>query len=115
MDWTNPAYKKVKVAWRSDLSERDRRGLEAHLLPAKPYRERVGESRRPEEIPDVHDHIWEEVNAHLGTEANSFPELITQLGEMRYGRRPKVADTFCGSGQIPFEAHASAATSTPRT
>jgi adenine-specific DNA methylase len=23
---------------------------------------------------------------------------------MRFGRRPKVADTFSGSGQIPFEA-----------
>ena len=23
---------------------------------------------------------------------------------MRYGHRPRVADTFCGSGQIPFEA-----------
>ena len=23
---------------------------------------------------------------------------------MRFGHRPRVADTFCGSGQIPFEA-----------
>ena len=27
-----------------------------------------------------------------------------QLGIMRFGHRPQVADTFCGSGQIPFEA-----------
>src|SRR5690606_27425313 len=26
------------------------------------------------------------------------------LGVMRFGHRPQVADTFCGSGQIPFEA-----------
>ena len=33
-----------------------------------------------------------------------FPELVEQLGVMRFGHRPRVADTFCGSGQIPFEA-----------
>ena len=104
VDWSNPAYEKVKVTWRPDLPERERRRLEAQMLPAAPYRERVAESRRPEEVPNVHDHIWEEVNAHLGTDAHAFPELVEQLGAMRFGHRPKVADTFCGSGQIPFEA-----------
>jgi len=104
VDWSNPAYAKVKVAWRADLPEGERRRLEAQMLPAAPYRERVADSHRPEEVPDVHDHIWEEVNAHLGTSARSFPELVEQLGIMRFGHRPKVADTFCGSGQIPFEA-----------
>ena len=74
------------------------------MLPAAPYRERVAGSRRPEEVPEVHDHIWEEVNAHLGTDAHAFPELVEQLGVMRFGHRPRVADLFCGSGQIPFEA-----------
>ena len=104
VDWANPAYEKVKVAWRPELPERERRCLEAQMLPAVPYRERVAESRRPEEVPNVHDHIWEEVNAHLDTNARSFPELVQQLGVMRFGHRPRVADLFCGSGQIPFEA-----------
>jgi putative DNA methylase len=52
----------------------------------------------------VHEHIWDSVNVHLGTNSHSFPELVEQLGIMRYGHRPRVADTFCGSGQIPFEA-----------
>ena len=104
VDWSNPAYDKVKVAWRPDLPERDRRWLEAQMLLSAPYRERVAGSRRSEEVPNVHDHIWEEVNAHLGTNAHSFPDLVEQLGVMRFGHRPKVADTFCGSGQIPFEA-----------
>ena len=104
VDWSNPAYDKVKVGWRSDLPERERRWLQAQMLPAAPYRERVAESRRPEEVANVHDHIWEEVNAHLGTNASSFPDLVEQIGVMRFGHRPKVADTFCGSGQIPFEA-----------
>ena len=104
VDWSNPAYEDVNVAWRSDLPVRERRWLEAQMLPAAPYRERVKNSRRPEEIPNVHDHIWEAVNAHLGTNAHALPELVDQLGVMRFGHRPKVTDPFCGSGQIPFEA-----------
>ncbi len=104
IDWNDPAYAGVKVAWRPDLPEAERRRLEAQMLPEKPYRERVRDAKRPEEVPDVHDHIWDEVNAHLGTSARSFPELVEQLGILRFGHRPKVADTFCGSGQIPFEA-----------
>ena len=74
-------------------------------LPESSYRQIVDHAKRPEELGEaVHKHIWNCVNDHLGTSANSFPELVEQLGIMRFGHRPKVADTFCGSGQIPFEA-----------
>ena len=105
VDWSNPEYLKVLIKWREDVSEIDRRRLTAELFKDKPYRERVNESNRPEEVgEDVHLHIWSIVNDHLGTEAFSFPELVAQLGVMRFGHRPRIADTFCGSGQIPFEA-----------
>ncbi|MGH8589653.1 MAG: anti-phage-associated DUF1156 domain-containing protein [Gammaproteobacteria bacterium] len=69
------------------------------------YREYVGASCRPEECGiRLFEHIWERVNAHLGTSASSFPELVEQLGIMRFGHPPRLADTLCGSGQIPFEA-----------
>ncbi|MCF7762649.1 MAG: DUF1156 domain-containing protein [Verrucomicrobia bacterium] len=105
VDWSNPELEGVKVQWREDISELQRRQLEAQLLPKAPYRERVDKAKRPEEVMDtVHAHVWEAVNAHLGTNARSFPELVEQLGIMRFGHRPRVGDTFCGSGQIPFEA-----------
>jgi putative DNA methylase len=105
VDWSVPEYKGVKVAWRSDVTELERRRLEVQMLPKASYRERVDQAQRPEEVIEtVHDHIWEVVNVHLGTHAQSFPELVEQLGVMRYGHRPLVADSFCGSGQIPFEA-----------
>jgi putative DNA methylase len=44
------------------------------------------------------------VNQHLGTHATTVPDLVEQLGVMRFGHRPTVADTFSGSGQIPFAA-----------
>jgi putative DNA methylase len=105
VDWSKPGYAAVQVKWREDLSELERRRLEAQMLPRAPYRERVEAAKRSEEVMEtVHDHIWDKVNAHLGTRAQSFPELVEQLGIMRFGHRPRVADTFCGSGQIPFEA-----------
>ena len=104
VDWSDPAYENIDVAWRADMPEHERRWLEAQTLPAASYRENVRRSRRPEEVPSVHDHIWEAVNDHLGTDAHAFPEVVDQLGVMRFGHRPKVADPFCGSGQIPFEA-----------
>lgn len=70
-----------------------------------PYAEQVRIAKRPEEIGDfLFIHIWSKVNKYLGTSATSFPELIEQMGIARFGRRPKVADVFSGSGQIPFEA-----------
>jgi putative DNA methylase len=39
-----------------------------------------------------------------GRDAQSLPELVEQLGILRYGHRPRVGDTFCGGGSIPFEA-----------
>lgn len=105
IDWSNTKYSQVKVSWRKDVDERDQRRLLAQLLPHESYRQLVEQSYRPEEVIEVvHNHIWESVNNHLGTTANSFSELVEQLGVMRFGHRPKVADTFCGSGQIPFEA-----------
>jgi putative DNA methylase len=66
----------------------------------------VKAAKRPEECEEERllDGIWPKVNAHLGTQAWTLAELVQQLGIARYGHRPKVADTFCGAGSIPFEA-----------
>jgi putative DNA methylase len=107
VDWTQPQLQSLKVDWREDVGEMERRRIEAQMLRFNEttYRERVEKAQRAEEVADtVHDHIWDGVNAHLGTQARSMTELVEQLGMMRFGRRARVADTFCGSGQIPFEA-----------
>jgi len=101
------SLKKVipKLKWKADVSEQDQLRLEAMALPPLGYRETVSLAKRPEEIAgEVHKHIWDEVNTHLGTAASCMTELVEQMGMARFGRRPKVADVFSGSGQIPFEA-----------
>lgn len=70
-----------------------------------PFNDQVRKAKRTEEIDvSLFNHVWTKVNDHLGTSATSFSELIEQMGIARFGRRPKVADVFSGSGQIPFEA-----------
>ncbi|MCX8520298.1 MAG: DUF1156 domain-containing protein, partial [Rhodoferax sp.] len=102
---SNGKTKTPTIKWRDDITEDQKHQLAVRLLPQQPYRETASAVLRAEEIADsVHTHIWPRVNAHLGTQASNFPELVEQLGIMRFGRRPKVADTFSGSGQIPFEA-----------
>ena len=95
----------MKVAWRDDITELERRRLEAQMLPKVPYRERVDEalaSRRGDgHCPRPHLGCGQRPPRH---ERSIVPELVEQLGIMRFGHRPRVADTFCGSGQIPFEA-----------
>ncbi len=85
----------------ADVTER----LVREWFPTIPYERRIKYCLRPEELDDsAYEAIWPEVNAHLGTNAFSLPELVEQLGIARFGHRPKVADTFCGGGSIPFEA-----------
>jgi putative DNA methylase len=96
-----------KLAWRDDVSEDKKHELASGLFDTLSYKELAGAkgTARAEEVSEqVSTHIWPMVNAHLGTKASTFPELVEQLGVMRYGHRPTVGDTFSGSGQIPFAA-----------
>ena len=45
-----------------------------------------------------------EINKHLGTNANSLEELVEELGQGEFGHTPRVGDAFAGGGSIPFEA-----------
>lgn len=92
--------------WRDDLTEQERERRITRAFMTLPYAERLEKVKRPEELAEdqLLAGVWDEVNDHLGTHANSISDLVEQLGVMRFGRRPKLADTFSGSGSIPFEA-----------
>ncbi|UFW38281.1 anti-phage-associated DUF1156 domain-containing protein [Bradyrhizobium sp. WSM471] len=110
IDPTWPRYAELvaegsKPSWRGDLSKEDRQSLIREWFSGLPFSQRLALSLRPDECEeDLHGGIWEEVNAHLGTTSNSLPELVQQLGVMRFGHSPRVADLFAGGGSIPFEA-----------
>lgn len=94
------------MQWRGDLSQVQRAARIAETLCTLPYAERIEQVRRPDECEeaDLLAPIWPEVNRHLGTHAASMAQLVEQLGVARFGQRPRLADTFCGGGSIPFEA-----------
>jgi putative DNA methylase len=102
-------YPDLTVRWKREIKLADKQRLLAAALKSVPCPEKVALCKRPEECePEIlYGPIWEAVNQHLGRfgiEAHSHKELIAQLGLLRFGHRPRVGDTFCGGGSIPFEA-----------
>ncbi len=93
-----------KVSWRKGLSAEQRRQYQLRAFRAMSYDRKMDYCDRPEEINGPSEASWERINAHLGTNATSLPELVQELGERRWGHAPKVGDAFCGAGSIPFEA-----------
>ena len=95
----------LRLEHKNDKASRFFLAQEQEVEVSATYNEWVRAASRPEECGDaLFTHVWDSVNAHLGTSAFSFPELIEQIGIARFGHRPRVADVFSGSGQIPFEA-----------
>lgn len=100
----------LKIRWRRDIEENDKiKLLTLYLSLIDGYEEKSLLCKRPEEVDQewLYEHAWSKVNKHyreFGVNANSHQELIEQLGILKYGHRPRVADTFSGGGSIPFEA-----------
>lgn len=94
-----------RLKWRTDISETMKHEVAALTFEYDTYHDLATDAKRAEEVADeISTHIWGRVNEHLGTNAFTYPELVEQLGVMRFGHSPAVADTFSGSGQIPFAA-----------
>lgn len=95
-------------SWRDDIEQSELTARIAEAFATLPYSsdQRLKHVLRPEECEEAEllQSIWCDVNDHLGTNARNLHELVEQLGIARFGHRPKVADTFCGGGSIPFEA-----------
>lgn len=112
-DWIFPLDSEalgISLRWKKDVTTDDKLKLTALMLQSLPtYEARAALCKRPEELnqAELYAPVWAAVNAHyahLGINAYSHAELVEQLGLLRFGHRPKVGDTFCGGGSIPFEA-----------
>lgn len=100
----------ISLRWQRSLSDDEKLVVYRKLLTTcASYEEKASLGKRPEELNQewLYAPVWAEVNrhyAHLGVNVKSISELVEQLGILRYGRRPRVGDTFSGGGSIPFEA-----------
>ncbi|MGP6089790.1 anti-phage-associated DUF1156 domain-containing protein [Antarctobacter jejuensis] len=100
----------ISLRWDRDTSDDAKiRLIERTLETFSTYEEKAGFCKRPEEVDQawLYAPIWPAVNDHFakwGIKARSIQELIGQMGELRFGHRPRVGDTFAGGGSIPFES-----------
>ncbi|NLY45480.1 MAG: DUF1156 domain-containing protein [Tissierella sp.] len=90
--------------YKPGLSNDDKDKIQRHAFDQMSYDDRLKYCSRPEHIENLSTDIWEEVNEHLGTNADSLQALIEELGIKRFGHKPKIGDVFSGGGSIPFEA-----------
>lgn len=98
-------WESLDDAERKTLDDQRRRPVPNRVdFDELPYAERIIHCDRPENVSGPTETSWGEINAHLGTAANSLTELVGQLGQRTFGHTPRVGDCFCGGGSIPFEA-----------
>lgn len=96
--------------WRRDVPDEDKLALYRRALATfTTYEEKAALCKRPEEVDQnwLYEPVWPAVNehyAHLGVKVHSMVDVVRQFGLLRYGHAPRVGDTFCGGGSIPFEA-----------
>ena len=93
-----------KAKLKAGLSTEEKEEIQKRVFLSLSYDERLEYCDRPEQIDGPSPESWQVINAHLGTNASSLPELVAELGTRRFGHVPRVGDTFCGGGSIPFEA-----------
>lgn len=90
---------------QAELDRQKRRPVpDRSIFDALSYADRITHCERPENVSGPSVAAWAEINAHLGTSAHTLPELVEQLGQRQFGHTPRVGDSFCGGGSIPFEA-----------
>ena len=97
--WERVKDARAGAPWRNDDDQISRTAFDALS-----YAERLSYCERPENVEGPSADAWAEINAHLGTTANALAELVEQLGQRTFGHTPRVGDSFCGGGSIPFEA-----------
>ncbi len=97
-------FGKPKGSWSKGLSPAEKNAVIRKIFDRMSYDEKLTYCDRPEQIEGPDEKAWQAINEHLGTDATSLQELVTELGKRRFGHVPKVGDAFCGGGSIPFEA-----------
>lgn len=86
------------------LANEAKAALDATVFERMPYSLKLSHCCRPEEISGPDEEAWQDINAHLATNAASIEQLVEQIGLRRFGHSPRVGDSFCGAGSIPYES-----------
>ncbi len=90
-----------KIALNKDYPREE---VEKAAFSTLSYDQRITMCARPEQLENISEDAWADINHHLGTNAHNLSELTAQLSKKRFGHNATVGDCFCGGGSIPFEA-----------
>lgn len=102
--WFEKGSTEDSAKLKKRLTAAERQELQQRVFLSLPYDERLQWCDRPEEIDGPSAASWTVINDHLGTASTSLSELVGELGQRRFGHRPRVGDSFVGGGSLPFEA-----------
>ncbi len=100
----NELFNDDSESWKRGAPADMRSALEKRVFYTLGHTDQREYCCRVEEIDGPPKESWTEINAYLGTSANTLAELVQQLSQQRFGTHLKVGDAFCGMGSIPFEA-----------
>ncbi|MDD9997664.1 MAG: DUF1156 domain-containing protein [Rhodospirillaceae bacterium] len=103
-EWFAPNTATGRPRLKKGLNRAERTRLQRLVFERMSYDEKLKYCKRPEHLDGPSAEAWKRINEHLGTAADTIPELILELGMRRFGRTPRVGDAFCGGGSVPFEA-----------
>ena len=84
--------------------KRERKNLQRLVFNRLSYDQKLSYCKRPEEVENLPEDEWKNINEYLGTNASNLQELVRELGIRRFGKIPVIGDCFCGGGSVPFEA-----------
>ena len=86
------------------ITNDDKKRLQEIAFNRMSYDAKLTYCLRPEELTNLSNKAWKDINKHLGTNVSDLPGLIQELGKRKFGKIPSLGDCFCGGGSIPFEA-----------
>src|SRR5262249_30191003 len=100
----DPSSDPSRPTWANGITRGEKAEAQKVAFESLSYDEKLTYCRRPEDVDGPSLEVWKVINSHLGTKAKNLPELVAELGRRRFGHIPRVGDTFCGGGSLPFEA-----------
>lgn len=93
-----------KPKYKKGITTAEKNALQRLVFDPFSYDEKLEYCLRPEEVKNISEEEWKEINSHLGISASNIQELIRELGQRKFGHTPIIGDCFSGGGSIPFEA-----------
>ena len=93
-----------KLQYKKSITRQEIEDIQRLVFLRLSYDEKLQYCLRAEEVEDLGEDYWNEINRYLNTNALNLRDFVKELSINRFGHIARVGDCFCGGGSIPFEA-----------